>query len=76
MDFDLFKVFLSGKWAWVGETIGVNNFNGHKSGDPFSGLVGFQHIFSDTLVWDAGVQIGMNKAAPDFRLTTGLTIFF
>jgi len=25
---------------------------------------------------DAGVEIGMNKAAPDFRVTTGVTFFF
>jgi len=67
---------VSDKWALVGEVVGVNNFNGRKRDDPLSGLLGIQHTFSDTLVWDAGVGIGMNKAAPDFRLTTGLTIFF
>jgi len=67
---------LSDKWTLVGEITGVNNFNGHKNDDPFSGLLGIQHMFSDNLVWDAGVEIGMNKAAPDFRLTTGLTFFF
>jgi hypothetical protein len=67
---------LSDKWALVGEIVGVNNFNGRKNDDPFSGLVGIQHMFSDNLVWDAGVEIGMNRAAPDFRITTGLTVFF
>jgi hypothetical protein len=67
---------LSEKWALVGEIGGLNNFNGHKRDDPLSGLVGVQHLFSDSLVWDAGVEIGMNKAAPNFQLTTGLTLFF
>jgi cobalt/nickel transport protein len=67
---------LSDKWALVGEIVGVNNFNGHKSDDPFSGLFGTQCLITDSLVWDVGMEIGMNRAAPDFRLTTGLTIFY
>jgi len=67
---------LSDKWALVGEVSGVNNFNGHKRDDPVSGLLGIQYMLSDNLVLDAGVEIGMNKAAPDFRLTTGVTFFF
>jgi hypothetical protein len=70
------QFILSDKWALVGEVVGVNNFNGHKSDDPFSGLLGIQYMLSDNLVWDAGVEIGMNKAAPDFRFTIGLTLFF
>jgi hypothetical protein len=41
-----------------------------------SGLLGIQHAVTDSIVWDAGVEIGMNKAAPDFRLTIGLTLIF
>ncbi len=67
---------LSDKWALVGELVGVNNFNGHTSDDPFSGLVGAQYMLSDSLVLDAGVEIGMNRAAPDYRFTAGLTFFF
>ncbi len=67
---------LSDKWAVVGEIFGVNNFNGHKRDDPVSGLVGIQYMLGDNFVLDAGVEIGMNKAAPDFRLTTGVTFFF
>ncbi len=67
---------LSGKWALVGEISGLNNFNDHKKDDPFSGLFGIQHLINDNLVWDAGVEIGMNRAAPHFRVTTGLTFFF
>lgn len=64
---------LSDKWALVGEIVGVNNFNGHKRDDPFSGLIGIYYLITDNIVWDIGVEIGMNKAAPDFRLTTGFT---
>ena len=71
------QFLLSDKWALVGEIFGVNNFNGNKRDDPISGLVGIQYILiSDRLVLDAGVEIGMNKAAPDFRITTGFTLFF
>lgn len=66
---------LTDKWALVGEVFGVNNFNGHKD-DPISSLVGAQYALSDNFVLDAGVEIGMNTAAPDYRLTVGLTIFF
>jgi len=67
---------LSDKWSLGGEIGGVNNFNGHKSDDPFSGLLGIQYMLSEILILDAGVEIGMNKAAPDFRLTIGLTFLF
>lgn len=71
------QFLLSDKWALVGEIVGMNNFNGNKRDDPISGLVGIQYILiSDRLVLDAGVEIGMNKAAPDFRVTTGFTLFF
>jgi hypothetical protein len=68
---------LSEKWALVGEVFGFNNFNGNKRDDPISGLVGVQYILiRDILVLDAGVRVGMNKAAPDFRVTSGFTLFF
>ena len=67
---------VSDKWALVGEIVGVNNFNGRKGDDPFSGLLGTYYLITDSIIWDGGVEIGMNKAAPDFRLTTGLTILF
>jgi hypothetical protein len=70
------QLSLSDKWALVGEIIRVNNFNGHKRDDPFSGLVGTQYLITESLVWDVGLGIGMNKASSDFRLTTGLTILF
>lgn len=66
----------SDKWALAGEIVGVNNFNGRKGDDPISGLLGTYYLISENVVWDAGVEIGMNKAAPDFRLTTGFTLLF
>ena len=59
-----------------GEIIGVNNFNGRKGDDPISGFLGPYCLISENVVWDAGVEIGMNKAAPDFRLTTGVDAVF
>jgi hypothetical protein len=70
------QFLLSDKWALVGEIVGVNNFNGRKSDDPISGLLGVQYLITESIVWDVGVDIGMNKAAPDFRITTGFTLFF
>jgi hypothetical protein len=67
---------LTEKWALVGEVVGVNNFNGRHGDDPFSGLIGTYYSITAKIIWDAGVEIGMSKAAPDFRLTTGLTWFF
>lgn len=63
-------------WALVGEISGTNNFNGNTRDDPLSGLIGTTVQLTETLFWDAGVEIGMNRAAPDFRVTTGFTFFF
>ena len=70
------RFVLSDKWALVGEIVGVNNFNGRRGDDPISGLIGANYSISDNIVWDAGIEAGMNKAAPDFRFTTGLTLLF
>ncbi len=70
------QLTLSEKWALVGEIVGVNNFNGHKRDDPVSVLVGAQYMVSDNFVFDAGIESGMNRAAPDYRLTVGLTFLF
>jgi cobalt/nickel transport protein len=67
---------LTEKWALVGEVVGVNNLNGRKGDDPLSSLIGTYYLISDNLVLDAGIEIGVSKAAPDFRITTGLTWFF
>ena len=71
-----FQFVLSEKWALVGEVVGVNNFNGHKGDDPLSGLIGTNYTITKNIVWDAGVEAGMNRAAPAFRFTTGLTFLF
>ena len=39
-------------------------------------VIGATYLVTDQLVWDAGVEIGMSKAAPDYRITTGLTYLF
>lgn len=70
------QFLLTDKWALVGEVVGVNNFNGRHGDDPFSGLIGTYYSITDKIIWDAGVEIGMSKAAPDFRFTTGLTWLF
>jgi hypothetical protein len=70
------QFILSDKWALVGEIVGVNNFNGHKRDDPVSGLIGTTYLITENISWDAGIEIGMNRAAPDYRLTTGLTFLF
>jgi hypothetical protein len=70
------QFILSDKRVLVGEIAGVNNFNGRKGDDPISGLLGTYYLISDSVVWDLGVELGVNKAAPDFRLTTGLTLLF
>ena len=70
------QFLLTEKWALVGEIVGVNNFNGRHGDDPFSGLIGTYYSITDKIIWDAGLEIGMNKAAPGVRLTTGLTWLF
>ena len=70
------QFIISDKWALVAEILGVNNFNGRKGDDPLSGLLGTYYLITDNIVWDAGVEMGMSKTAPDFRLTTGLTLLF
>ncbi len=42
----------------------------------FSVLIGTCYSISGKILWDAGLKIGMNKAAPDFRMTTGFTWLF
>ena len=38
----------------------------------FRALIGTYYLISDNLVLDAGIEIGVSKAAPDFRITTGV----
>ncbi len=52
-----------------------NNFNSSRKDDPATLMAGFQ---ADALgaVFDAGVTLGLNSAAPDYLLTVGLTLIF
>ena len=70
------QFILTKKWALVGEVMGINNLNGRHGDDPLSGLLGTYYLITDKIIWDAGLEFGMSKAAPDFRLTTGLTLLF
>jgi cobalt/nickel transport protein len=70
------QFILKKKWILVGELVGINNFNRRHGDDPLSGLIGTYYLITDKIICDAGWEIGMNKAAPDFRFTTGLTLLF
>jgi hypothetical protein len=70
------QFIMTERWALVGEIVGVNNLNGHTGDDPLLGLLGTQYTIRGNLVWDLGVEAGLNKAAPDLRITTGLTWIF
>jgi cobalt/nickel transport protein len=70
------QFILTETWALVGEVVGVNNLNGQHGDDPISCLLGTYYLITDKIIWDAGLEIGMSKAAPDFRFTTGLTLLF
>lgn len=67
---------LSDKWAVVGEVGGSNELNGRGEDRPFSVLIGTYYLLTNSIIWDAGLEIGMNKAAPDYRVTTGFTFLF
>ena len=70
------QFILTERWASVWEIVGVNNINGRKGDDPFSGLLGTYYLIKENIVWDAGVEIGMNSASPDFRVTAGSTFLW
>jgi len=70
------QFILTDKWALVGEVVRINNLNGRHGDDPLSGLMGTYYSINENLILDAGVEIGMNKAAPDFRITAGFTWLF
>jgi cobalt/nickel transport protein len=70
------QFILTDKWALVGEVVRINNLNGRHGDDPLSGLIGTYYSIKENLILDAGVEIGMNKAAPDFRITAGFTWLF
>jgi hypothetical protein len=64
MNYSLGSQFvLTDKWSLVGEIGGSNNFNGRTGDDPLSALFGTYYIITKDIVWDAGMEIGMNSAA-------------
>ncbi len=67
---------LTDKWALVGEIVGTNNLNGRKGDDLLSALFGTYYLLTENLILDAGVEIGMNSAAPHYRLTAGFSFLF
>ena len=70
------QLILTEKLALVGEFVGINNLNGRKGDDLLSGLIGIQLSITDKFIWDAGIEMGMSKAAPDYRFITGVTFLF
>jgi hypothetical protein len=56
--------------------VGINNLNGRHGDDPFSGLIGTYYALAENIILDAALEIGMNKAAPDYRVTAGFTWLF
>jgi len=48
------QFILTERWASVWEIVGVNNINGRKGNDPFSGLLGTYYLIKENIVWDEG----------------------
>jgi hypothetical protein len=67
---------LTDHWVLVGEVLGTNNLNGKEGDDPFSSLLGTYFLIREFLIWDLGMEWGMNRASPDYRLTMGITFLF
>jgi len=64
------------KWlVGVSEIRYTQNFNSDSNDDPASFLIGLQ-VSAGKTVWDAGLSLGLNKAAPDYAFTIGVTIKF
>lgn len=77
LTYSLGAVFaMSDKWAMVGEVGGSNKFSGRREDRPFFGLIGTYYRLTDNVICDVGLEVGMNKAAPKYRVTTGFTFLF
>jgi len=59
----------------VGEIRCRNNFNSNRKDDPVAFMAGFQ-LDAPGAVFDAGVALGLNSAAPDYFFTVGVTLLF
>ncbi|MCM8772780.1 MAG: hypothetical protein NC922_06990 [Candidatus Omnitrophica bacterium] len=63
-----FEYPLSEKLNLCGEIVGEKNEE-----NPLTMLIGFNYAFSKNLKFDFGIGSGINKSAPDWKITTGLT---
>lgn len=78
---DRFSLGLAGEFAiakgfnLVSEIRYRNNFNSSSKDDPAAFMAGFQADIAGA-VFDAGVILGLNSAAPDYLLTVGVTLKF
>ena len=59
----------------VGEVRYGNNFNSDDKDDPAFILFGFQSEMGSA-IFDAGLNMGLNNAAPDYGFTLGVTLQF
>ena len=66
--------FLEG-WSAVGEVRYLDNFNTDRKDDPLFLNFGLKKEVG-RVVFDAGVNMGLNNAAPDYGFTMGVTIPF
>jgi len=69
-DYEIVKGLLA-----VGEVRYFRNFNSVSTDDPVLMLLGAQ-AGSGKVVFDAGIIVGLNSAAPDYGFTIGLTLKF
>jgi hypothetical protein len=59
----------------VGEIRGGQNLNSYFGDDPWNALLGLQ-FQEGKVILDAAVYFGLNRAAPDYGFTAGITIKF
>lgn len=67
------SVPLGGKWELEGEIYG---FSSPNAGTPriVSTLWSFSYAYRPTMVFDFGVDVGLNKAAPEYAIFMGMTM--
>jgi len=63
------------RWSVVGEVRYLRNFNSDRKDDPLFLNFGLKKEVG-WAVLDAGVNVGLNNAAPDYGFTVGVTIQF
>jgi hypothetical protein len=69
-EFEIVKGF-----NFVSEVRYGNNFNSSRKDDPATLMGGIQAEFAGA-VFDAGLTLGLNRAAPDYLVTVGVTLKF